>query len=134
MGFPITELNVLVVDDVQAVQTQIRDILRKYGFTFERIFLASNGEEAKAQLKDHEIHLILLDWHMTPTNGLEVLKFIRSHQYYKGIVCIMVTADTLKDSVLSAVKAGIDDFIVKPFTMERVEAKVHPVLVKKGVI
>lgn len=126
------ELNVLVVDDVNTMRVQIKDLLLSFGF--KNVSVAENGEGAKAVLAGGTFHLILCDWHMAPTDGLEFLKFIRSQPQTKNIAFIMVTAEGTKEKVIEAIKSGVDDYLVKPLTLEQIETKVHSVLVKKQVL
>jgi CheY-like chemotaxis protein len=62
------EVSILVVDDVAAMRTQIRDLLKSFGF--EKIRLACSGEDGKTQLEESPTHLVLCDWQMQPTDGL----------------------------------------------------------------
>ena len=68
----IQEVSILVIDDVNAMRTQIQDLLHRVGF--ELVFFASNGVEAKVVLQNEKIHLILADWHMQPMDGIELLQ------------------------------------------------------------
>jgi two-component system chemotaxis response regulator CheY len=128
----VAEVSVLVVEDVNSTRFQIRDLLKECGF--KKITLAASGEEAKVTVQTEPPELILCDWYMTPTDGLEVLKFVRSHPTAKGIAFIMVTGEGTKDRVINAIQAGVDDYIVKPLTMVQVQSKVFQVLIKKKVI
>ncbi len=86
------EVGILVVDDVQAMRTQIREMLKESGF--KRVRVASNGEEAKAALGSEPVQLLLADWKMEPLDGLSLLKYVRSHPSLKDLAFIMVTAET----------------------------------------
>jgi two-component system chemotaxis response regulator CheY len=121
--------NILVVDDVNTMRTQIRDLLKAFGF--KNITTVANGEEAKAELIVKTYHLVLADWHMEPTNGIELLKFVRAHPALKGMAFLMVTAESTKERVVEAIKTGVDDYLVKPLTRAQIETKVYTVLLKK---
>src|SRR5687767_12109580 len=95
------EVSILVVDDVAAMRTQIRDLLKSFGFKNVRV--ASSGEDGKNQLDAEATHLVLCDWQMQPTSGLEFLKYVRAHPDYKGIPFIMVTAENTKERVIEAI-------------------------------
>lgn len=126
------EVSVLVLDDVNAMRVQIRDLLKTFGF--RKITLAANGEEGKKFLKSEPCHLILADWHMEPCNGIELLKFVRGDAALKDIGFVMVSAESTKEGVLGAIQAGVDDYLIKPLTSEQIENKVYGVLLKKQVL
>jgi two-component system chemotaxis response regulator CheY len=71
---------------------------------------------------------------MTPTDGLEFLKHVRSQEQTKNIAFIMVTAEGTKEKVVEAIKTGVDDYLMKPLTLEQIETKVHKVLIRKQVL
>ena len=123
------ESNILVVDDVNTMRTQIKELL--IGFGFKNVNTVANGEEAKVALSASQYHLILADWHMEPTNGMELLKFVRGNPSLKGIAYVMITAESTKERVVEAIKAGVDDYLVKPLTRAQIESKVYTILLKK---
>ena len=123
------ESNILVVDDVNTMRTQIKELLK--GFGFVNITTAADGDEAKAELTSKQYHLVLADWHMEPTNGMELLKFVRGNPTLKSMAYLMVTAESTKERVVEAIKAGVDDYLVKPLTRAQIETKVYTTLLKK---
>lgn len=120
---------ILVVDDVNTMRTQISDLLK--GFGFPNVTTVGNGEEAKVALANGKFNLVLSDWHMEPTNGMELLKFVRTTPTLQGIAFVMVTAESTKERVVEAIKAGVDDYLVKPLTRAQIETKVYTILLKK---
>jgi len=125
------EISVLVVDDVNAMRVQIRDMLQTFGFS--KIDLASNGEEAKVLLNEKSYQLILADWHMEPGNGLQLLKYCRVHSKHGNAAFVMVTAEGVKERVVEAIVSGVDDYLIKPLTPVQIQNKIYAVLVKKKV-
>ena len=123
------ESNILVVDDVNTMRTQIKELL--IGFGFKNVTTVANGEEAKVALTSKPYHLVLADWHMEPTNGIDLLKFVRGSPALKQIAYVMVTAESTKERVVEAIKAGVDDYLVKPLTRAQIETKVYTILLKK---
>ena len=121
--------NILVVEDVNSMRIQIKDLLKAFGF--KNIITVGNGEEAKAELVSKTYHLVLADWHMEPTNGMDLLKFVRSNPSLKEMAYLMITAETTKERVVEAIKAGVDDYLIKPLTRAQIETKVYSVLLKK---
>lgn len=126
------EVNILVVDDVNTMRVQIKELLKTFGFA--KISLAGSGEEAKKVLDSETPNLILADWHMTPVDGLEFLKYVRGHDKYKGIAFLMVTAENTRERVAEAIQAGVDDYLIKPLTPAQIQDKVFAVLVKRKVL
>jgi two-component system chemotaxis response regulator CheY len=128
----LTEVNVLVVDDVNSMRVNIRDLLKGAGFS--KVKVAGGVDDAKKLLEDEPIHLVLSDLHMEPLNGLDFLAYVRSHPVYKTVPFLMVTAENTKEHVLGAIAAGVDDYIMKPFTAVQLQNKVYGVLQRKKVI
>jgi two-component system chemotaxis response regulator CheY len=126
------EVSVLVIDDVNTMRVQIKELLASFGF--RKITLASNGEEAKTHLASGQYHLILSDWHMEPVNGLELLKYVRSNEKLKAVPFIMATAESAKENVVEAIKNGVDDYLIKPLTPAQIQNKVYGVLLRKQVL
>src|SRR3954469_5332795 len=98
----VADVPVLIVDDVNSTRFQIRDLLKECGF--RRITLAANGEEAKVCIQIDHPGLILCDWYMTPTDGLEVLKFARGNETSKTVPFLMVTGEGTKERVIEAIQ------------------------------
>src|SRR4051812_29178648 len=117
------EIQILVVDDVNTMRTLTKSILLKLGF--KNITAVENGTDAKDALKTKKFQLLLCDWYMTPTDGIELLKFIKSDPQYKDLLFIMVTAETTMEKVTEAVKAGVDDYLIKPYSQDQIESKVR---------
>jgi two-component system chemotaxis response regulator CheY len=126
------EVNILIVDDVNTMRVQVKDLLISFGF--RNITTAENGDLAKVALSSKDFHLILCDWHMTPVDGMEFLKHVRGQPQTKNIAFIMVTAEGTKEKVVEAIKAGVDDYLIKPLTLDQIETKVHGVLARKQVL
>lgn len=126
------EVSVLVIDDVNTMRVQIKELLASFGF--RKITLASSGEEAKVLLANGQFQLIMSDWHMEPTNGLELLRFVRASEQLKTVPFIMATAESAKENVIEAIKSGVDEYLVKPLTPAQIQNKVYGVLFRKQVL
>ena len=126
------EVSILVVDDVNAMRVQVKELLNSFGFT--KVQVAENGEQAKQMMETQTFHLFLVDWHMSPTDGFDLLKHTRSHPKYKDAAFVMVTAESTKDKVVEAVKSGVDDYLIKPLTLEAIQSKVYAALLKRQVL
>ena len=79
---------------------------------------AENGSSALDELKKEKVGLIVSDWNMPKMTGLDLLKAVRGDERLKSIPFIMVTAEGQKENVIEAVKAGVSNYVVKPFTPE----------------
>ncbi len=126
------DIQIIVVDDVQSMRIQVKEILRSCGF--EKIRSAANGLEALRMMNEGAAHLLLCDWHMAPMSGLELLKEIRNKEELKNTTFVMLTAEGTKERVLEALKSGLDDYIMKPFTTEHARLKVMGALLKRKVL
>jgi two-component system chemotaxis response regulator CheY len=127
---PDSEMKVLAVDDFPTMRRIVKTLLRQLGYT--NVSEAEDGQAALAKLKQEKFDLVLLDWNMPRMTGLELLKAIRADETLRHIPVVMVTAEGRKEDVLEAVKAGVNNFVVKPFTAETLEAKLNKVLEKKA--
>lgn len=121
-----TTVPVLVVDDNRTMVRIIRNLLKQIGF--ENVDEASNGQEALERLKVKPYTMVISDWNMEPMDGLAFLKEVRKDAALKTIRFIMVTAETKPANVLEAQKAGVDNYIAKPFTADTLKKKVSAVL------
>lgn len=123
------EVPILIVDDVQTVRVQLKEILRDHGFA--NVKSATNGIEALQMLNENPFSLVISDMHMAPMTGIDLVKEVRSKDKLKEIGFIMLTAESTKEKVVEAIKSGIDDYIMKPFKTEHCQLKVIGVLMKR---
>jgi len=114
-------MKVLVVDDFATMRRIVKNILKQIGFT--NIFEAEEGKTALKMLQSDKFDLVMCDWNMPEMPGIELLGKVRADEQLKGIPFVMVTAEAQKDNIIEAVKAGVNSYIVKPFTAEIVEQK-----------
>ena len=119
-------IKILVVDDFATMRRIIKGTLRQIGFT--NIIEADDGDVALERLKDNKVGLILADWNMPNQTGFDLLKAVRSDGSLNAIPFIMVTAEGKKDNVVKAVKAGVSNYLIKPFTPEDLKEKIEIVL------
>lgn len=124
MGLDV-QLPILVVDDYRTMVRILRDQLARIGFT--DVDDASNGEEALAKLRAKKYGLVISDWNMEPMNGIELLKRVRA-EFDEPVRFIMLTAESKTDHVIAARRAGVDTYLVKPFTPQTLKAKIESAL------
>ena len=120
-----TSMKVLVVDDFATMRRIVKGVLKQLGFS--NIIEAEDGNMAMGELKKEKIGLIVSDWNMPNMSGLDLLKAVRGDASLKAIPFIMVTAEGQKENVIEAVKAGVSNYIVKPFTPETFGEKLQKV-------
>jgi two-component system, chemotaxis family, chemotaxis protein CheY len=126
---PDPHMKVLAVDDFPTMRRIVKTLLRQLGYT--NVVEAEDGQVALTKLQQEKFDLVLLDWNMPQMTGLELLKAIRADDNLRNTPVVMITAEGRKEDVLEAVKAGANNFIVKPFTAETLEEKLNKVLEKK---
>ena len=122
-------MKALIVDDSQIMRRIIVSVLKKAGVN--DISEVSNGQEALDALKqDKDIGLVLLDWNMPVMTGIETLKHIRTTN--KQLPVVMVTTESEKERVVEAIKAGANDYMLKPFNPDDVLEKLRKYLEAGG--
>ncbi|HID11266.1 MAG TPA: response regulator [Candidatus Latescibacteria bacterium] len=120
-------MKILAVDDSVTMRRIITNTLKRAGYA--DVVEAEDGVDALAKLQvEGDIDLILTDWNMPNMNGLEFVKMVRSDPRFSGIPIIMVTVRGVKEEVLEAMKAGVNNYIVKPFTPQVLKEKIEKVM------
>jgi len=122
----ISEMPILVVDDYKTMIRIIRNFLKQIGF--ENVDEASDGTEAIEKIRSNGYGLVISDWNMEPMTGLDLLKEVRADQTHAKTPFIMVTAESKADNVIAAKQAGVDNYIVKPFSAAVLKSKIQTVL------
>jgi two-component system chemotaxis response regulator CheY len=116
---------VLVVDDYNTMIRIIRNLLKQLGF--EDIDDASDGSAALSKLREKKYGLVISDWNMEPMTGYELLKEVRADPGLNKTPFIMVTAESKTENVIAAKKAGVNNYIVKPFNAQTLKTKIEAV-------
>jgi len=119
-------MNVLIVDDYKTMLRIIRNLLKQIGFN--NVDEAYDGAEALSKLQTKSLGLVISDWNMEPMTGLQLLESVRADQKLKAIPFIMITAESKTENVVAAKKAGVSNYIVKPFNAETLQGKIEKVL------
>src|SRR6185312_11932833 len=116
---------VLVVDDYNTMIRIVRNLLRQLGF--ENIDDANDGTAALNKLRERKYGLVISDWNMEPMTGFDLLKAMRADPGLAATPFIMVTAESKTDNVIAAKKAGVSNYIVKPFNAQTLRNKIEAV-------
>jgi len=116
---------VLVVDDYKTMIRIIRNLLKQLGFS--DIDDAADGTEALGKMKEKKYGLVISDWNMEPMTGYELLKEVRGDENLSKTPFIMVTAESKTENVIAAKKAGVNNYIVKPFNAQTLKNKIETV-------
>ena len=119
-------MNVLVVDDYKTMTRIVRNLLEQLGFS--RIDDAPDGVAALEKIKSTDYGLILSDWNMSPMTGYDLLKAVRANPRTKATPFVMVTAEAKTENVVLARQAGVNNYIIKPFTLAVLKQKLTSVL------
>lgn len=117
---------ILIVDDYKTMLRIIRNLLRQLGFS--NVDEASDGATALQKLRRGEFGLVISDWNMEPMTGLQLLKEVRADAKLKSTPFIMVTAESKTENVIAAKKAGVNNYIVKPFNAATLKTKMTAVI------
>jgi two-component system chemotaxis response regulator CheY len=120
-----TSMPILVVDDYNTMIRIIRNLLKQIGF--ENVDDATDGSAALAKLRARRYGLVISDWNMEPMTGYELLKEVRSDPDLSRMPFIMVTAESKTENVIAAKKAGVSNYIVKPFNAQTLKTKIEAV-------
>jgi len=124
-------MKILVVDDFASMRQVVKKTLISMGFS--NICEAAGGADAMRKIEEGEpIGLIISDWNMPNITGLDLLNFVRSSEGRAKIPFLMITAEGNPENIIQAAKAGVSQYIVKPFTTEALQQKLEGVFSKQN--
>lgn len=124
----MADIKILIVDDSEAMRRILTNTLGKLGY--KNTTTAENGEEALNLLNGGGFEMVFTDWNMPVMDGLTLVKTIRGTDGIKGLPIIMVTTEAAKDDIVDAIKAGVSNYVVKPFTVDTIQEKLEATLAK----
>lgn len=116
-------MKVLVVDDFSTMRRIIRNLLSEIGFT--NTIEADDGTTALPILQGGGVDFLITDWNMPGMPGIELLTAVRQDEALKNLPVLMVTAEAKREQIVQAAQAGINGYIVKPFTAETLQQKIE---------
>lgn len=119
-------MSILVVDDYATMRKIVRNLMNQLGFN--NIEEAADGSQALEMFSKKKFDLIISDWNMEPMSGLDLLRKIRAGTDNAQVPFIMVTAESKTENVIEAKKAGVSNYIVKPFNAQTLKDKLVSVI------
>jgi|TARA_R110000744_G_scaffold71368_2_gene143725 two-component system chemotaxis response regulator CheY len=118
-------MKILIVDDFSTMRRIIKNLLRDLGFT--NTVEADDGTTALPILQGGTIDFLVTDWNMPGMTGIELLRAVRADEKLKSIPVLMVTAEAKRDQIISAAQAGVNGYVVKPFTAVALKEKIEKI-------
>ena len=115
----------LIVDDSSTMRRIIINTLTKLGY--ESFLEAGNGREGLDRLAAGPVDLVITDWNMPEMNGIDFVRNLRATEQGKSVPILMVTTNAAKDDIVEALRAGVNNYIVKPFTPDTFKEKIEAV-------
>ena len=118
-------MRILVVDDFSTMRRIVKNLLNELGFT--NITEADDGQTALPILEKGGIDFLVTDWNMPGMPGIELLKKVRANAQLSNLPVLMVTAEAKREQIMEAAQAGVNGYVVKPFTADTLKEKVDKV-------
>ncbi|MAG77087.1 MULTISPECIES: chemotaxis response regulator CheY [Thalassotalea] len=123
-------MKVLVVDDFSTMRRIVKNLLRDLGFT--NIQEADDGSTALPMLQGGDFDFVVTDWNMPGMQGIDLLKAIRADEKLAHIPVLLITAEAKKEQIVMAAQAGVNGYIVKPFTAATLKEKLDKIFERLG--
>lgn len=118
-------MKILVVDDFSTMRRIVKNLLKDLGFT--NVDEADDGNTALPKLQSGKYDFLITDWNMPGMSGLDLLKNVRKDPNMKNLPVLMVTAEAKKEQIVAAAQAGVNGYVVKPFTAGVLKEKIEKV-------
>jgi two-component system chemotaxis response regulator CheY len=122
----VAELRILVIDDSPTMRRIIVNTLKRVGYS--NMTEATDGRDALIKLRETPVDLIITDWNMPEMDGITLTGILKHSEDYREIPILMVTARSVQEDIVMAIKAGVSGYIVKPFSAEILKGKIDQVL------
>lgn len=118
-------IKILIVDDFSTMRRIIKNLLRDLGYN--NTFEADDGSTALPMLETGDFEFVISDWNMPIMQGIELLRKIRENPKLKSLPFLMVTAEAKREQIITAAEAGVNGYIVKPFTADTLKDKIDKI-------
>ncbi|GIX37353.1 MAG: response regulator [Silanimonas sp.] len=123
-------MRILVVDDFSTMRRIVKNLLADLGLT--NVAEAEDGGVAFTMLKQGGFDFVVTDWNMPGVTGIELLKMIRADEKLKTLPVLMVTAEAKREQIIEAAQAGVNGYIIKPFTAATLKEKIDKIFERLG--
>ena len=123
-------MKILIVDDFSTMRRIIKNLLRDLGFN--NTHEADDGNTALPMLKNGDYQFVVTDWNMPGMQGIDLLRAIRLDDKLKHLPVLMVTAEAKREQIIEAAQAGVNGYIVKPFTAAPLKEKLDKIFERIG--
>jgi len=123
-------MKILIVDDFSTMRRIIKNLLRDLGFT--NCHEADDGNTALPMLQAGNFEFLVTDWNMPGMQGIDLLKAVRADDRLKTLPVLMVTAEAKREQIIEAAQAGVNGYIVKPFTAQTLKEKIDKIFERIG--
>lgn len=123
-------MKILVVDDFSTMRRIIRNLLRDLGMNNSEE--ADDGATALPMLKTGKFDFLVTDWNMPIMEGIDLVRAIRADPDLRDLPILMVTAEARREQIVAAAEAGVNGYIVKPFTAQTLEQKIAKIFERLG--
>ena len=118
-------MKILIVDDFSTMRRIIKNLLRDLGFTNTQE--ADDGSTALPMLKGSDFDFLVTDWNMPGMTGIDLLKAVRADEKLQSLPVLMVTAEAKREQIIEAAQAGVNGYVVKPFTAQALQEKIEKI-------
>ncbi|WP_336406944.1 chemotaxis response regulator CheY [Gallaecimonas mangrovi] len=123
-------MKILIVDDFSTMRRIIKNLMRDLGFN--NCLEADDGNTALPMLQNGDFDFVITDWNMPGMQGIDLLKAIRSDDKLKHLPVMMVTAEAKREQIVAAAQAGVNGYVVKPFTAATLKEKLDKIFERMG--
>jgi two-component system chemotaxis response regulator CheY len=123
-------MKIIVVDDFSTMRRIIKNLLKDLGFT--NIQEADDGSTALPMLQQGDFDFVITDWNMPGMQGIDLLRAIRADDKLKHLPVLMVTAEAKKEQIVAAAQAGVNGYVIKPFTAGTLKEKLTKIFERLG--
>lgn len=120
------DFKIMAVDDSPTMRRIIVNTLKRAGY--DQVIEATDGKDALAKMKVDKVDFVITDWNMPEMDGVAFVAALRRIDEFKNLPVLMITTRSVKEDIVEAMKAGVSNYIVKPFTPETLKAKIDQIL------
>ncbi|WP_161781313.1 chemotaxis response regulator CheY [Pseudomonas sp. Ant30-3] len=118
-------MKILIVDDFSTMRRIIKNLLRDLGFT--NTYEADDGTTALPMLQNGSFDFLITDWNMPGMSGIDLLSYVRADDRIKHLPVLMVTAEAKREQIIKAAQAGVNGYVIKPFTAQVLKGKIEKI-------